>query len=676
VPTYKRMGVLLALVFLLSINAIQTKGNPFYRNFGYGSETEENLTTENEYSLAKKTSETYPRNPIYEITNEMQNLNKSYKIGFVEPVFTYAAYSDNSFYNFYHDYKDTKPNVDITRNIGLLRGNEIPDGPFKVYNAKSGAAPTIPYIDYFSTLRKHVEQMIPRALVNNITDIDVHFGRIFDSQNHSNSYDILFLFHSEYLTQEEYDNLRLFVVNGGTIVFTEANALYAEIKYDADKNSITLVKGHNWEFNGTAARKSVAERWPKETSEWTGSNFMYGKPTFIDLDFLNLPFNYTHSEEQHVTNKNATILHNYGVHDPKDNEFNATVATYEMHYGKGKVIGMSLYGHTLVGQEGFRSFLKMFDYIIIPHALVTKEYELTNGNKEKISIPSIMRTGVVSLIDVNKQDQVLTLNLKRSMLNQDNLTISIPRAIIGPAVNIAFEAKTETYEVVAGGKKLDFDHITLDSETGFEIPVPRNSTMVQIHYSLPTFSIYAPKDISMEAQGENTSVLELGEPKIHCNDAKNKSLCDSLNITNNKPKSLPIGSTYVTWVALDPYSGISVKDLQKITVYDDIRPDVKISRANLTILNNSDNSADILNITGSAYDKSGIERIEAFAYTLPFNGLFSYKTATPIVQGDWSKWSISLEVAKSEEIGITARATDKAGNRNWDKGVFSMYSNP
>jgi hypothetical protein len=127
---------------------------------------------------------------------------------------------------------------------------------------------------------------------------------------------------------------------------------------------------------------------------------------------------------------------------------------------------------------------------------------------------------------------------------------------------------------------------------------------------------------------------------------------------------------------LDPYSGISVKDLQKITVYDDIRPDVKISRANLTILNNSDNSVDILNITGSAYDKSGIERIEAFAYTLPFNGLFSYKTATPIVQGDWSKWSISLEVAKSEEIGITARATDKAGNRNWDKGVFSMYSNP
>jgi hypothetical protein len=287
-----------------------------------------------------------------------------------------------------------------------------------------------------------------------------------------------------------------------------------------------------------------------------------------------------------------------------------------------------------------------------------------------------MRTGEVSIIDVNEKAQVLTLNLKRSMLNQDNLTISIPRAILGPKVNITFEASTETYEVVAGGKKLDFDHITLDSETGFEIPVPRNSTMVQIHYSLPTYSIYAPKDISMEAQGENNSVLELGQPKIHCNDAKNKSLCDSLKVTNNTPKSFPIGSTYVSWVASDPYSGTSVKDLQKITVYDDVLPGVKISQANATLVNFSDSSAEILNVTGLAYDKSGIERVEAFAYTLPFNGLFSYKTATPIVQGDWSKWSISLEVAKSEEIGITVRATDKAGNRNWDKGVFSSYSNP
>lgn len=101
--------------------------------------------------------------------------------------------------------------------------------------------------------------------MRDITDIDVHFGRIFDSENYSNAYDILFLFHNEYLTQQEYDHLRLFVANGGTIVFTEANAPYAEINYNADNNSITLVRGHKWEFDGKVARKSVAERWPKET---------------------------------------------------------------------------------------------------------------------------------------------------------------------------------------------------------------------------------------------------------------------------------------------------------------------------------------------------------------------------------------------------------------------------
>ena len=57
-------------------------------------------------------------------------------------------------------------------------------------------------------------------------------------------YDILFLFHNEYLTQNEYTNLKNFVLNGGTIVFTEANALFAEVSYNNASNSITLVNGH------------------------------------------------------------------------------------------------------------------------------------------------------------------------------------------------------------------------------------------------------------------------------------------------------------------------------------------------------------------------------------------------------------------------------------------------
>lgn len=663
-------ALLEALLFLSFVAVIQTKVDP---TLIYAS-----VDNENEPSSLRELVSIGQPYSRYKIANETQDFNKTYKIGFVEPVFTYAAYNNNSFYNFYHKYKDTKPNVEITHNIGLLRGNGIPEGPFMVYNAKAGAVPTIPYIDYFSILKKNVEQMVPAAIVNNITDIDVHFGRIFNLQNHSNVYDILFIFHSEYVTQEEYDNLRLFVLNGGTIVFTEANALYAEIEYDATRNSVTLVKGHNWEFNGFAAKKSVAERWPEETGEWTGSNFMYGKPTFIDLDFLNLPFNYTHSEEQHITNSHASVLHNYGVHDPKDNAFNATVATYEMDYGKGKVIGIGLYGHTLVGQEGFESFLKLFDYIIIPHSLQTKGYKPIGGNnKDIISVPSIMQTGEVSVIEVNRPHHVLTLNLNRSTFQHDNLTISIPRSLIDPSVNVAFEASTESYDVVAGGKRLSFDYIILDTVTGFEISIPQNTTRVQVHYSLPTFSIHAPKDISMEAQGENTTVPQLGKPKINCNNNHMESgLCENITVTNNAPTSFPIGSTYVSWVASDPFAGASVKDLQKITIIDNIRPDVVITQAEFDT--GSDNSSllpvDILDVRGSAYDRSGIDKVEAFVYTLPFDGQFSYRPAAITSQGNSSSWSISLEVLSGgdDEVGVTVRATDKAGNRNWDKGIFSV----
>src|SRR5918999_3339962 len=223
-------ALLVALLFLSFVAVIQTKVDP---TLIYAS-----VDNENEPTRLRELASIGQPYSRYKIANETQDFNKTYRIGFVEPVFTYAAYSNNSFYNFYHKYKDTKPNVEITHNIGLLRGNGIPEGPFMVYNAKAGAVPTIPHIDYFSILKKNVEQMVPAAIVKNITDIDVHFGHIFNLQNHSNVYDILFIFHSEYVTQEEYDNLRLFVLNGGTIVFTEANALYAEIEYDATRNSI------------------------------------------------------------------------------------------------------------------------------------------------------------------------------------------------------------------------------------------------------------------------------------------------------------------------------------------------------------------------------------------------------------------------------------------------------
>jgi hypothetical protein len=65
----------------------------------------------------------------------------------------------------------------------------------------------------------HVKKAVPNAIVTVMRDEDVHDGHIFNTDNNkTNAYDILLLFHNEYVTQNQYNNLKQFVSNGGTIV--------------------------------------------------------------------------------------------------------------------------------------------------------------------------------------------------------------------------------------------------------------------------------------------------------------------------------------------------------------------------------------------------------------------------------------------------------------------------
>src|SRR2546429_2051459 len=92
-----------------------------------------------------------------------------------------------------------------------------------------------------------------------------------------------------------------------TMIVLDGNVFYAEVKYDRYTNTITLVKGHSWAFNGKSAWKSVAERWDKETSQWVGSNYLCYS---CQIAFANDPFEYKHHEEQYITNPNDKILMN------------------------------------------------------------------------------------------------------------------------------------------------------------------------------------------------------------------------------------------------------------------------------------------------------------------------------------------------------------------------------
>ncbi|MGE0243578.1 MAG: N,N-dimethylformamidase beta subunit family domain-containing protein [Nitrososphaeraceae archaeon] len=54
----------------------------------------------------------------------------------------------------------------------------------------------------------------------------------------------MILGHQEYVTQNEYNNLKGSVSNGGILILSDGNALYTQVKYDKSTDTITLVKGN------------------------------------------------------------------------------------------------------------------------------------------------------------------------------------------------------------------------------------------------------------------------------------------------------------------------------------------------------------------------------------------------------------------------------------------------
>jgi hypothetical protein len=303
-------------------------------------------------------------------SQEQEGQNKK-KIALVDNTFTDAAYSPNAFYFFYAKYKGTPMGAEIKTDLTMLTA-QLPDPVGLSLNKSVNVSSFEHLVDPSDKEKQHlipiareVQKIIPDSAVTIIRDEDIHNGRIFKS-NGSNAFDILILFHQEYMTQTGYDNLRHFVASGGRMVFVDGNIFYAQVDYNKNKRTVTLVEGHDWEFNEKFAKKGIGERWFNENKEWVGSNFLLSELS-DKLVFQNNPFNYTHFEENFITNPNVKLIYNYGVKIPKANPYRgAIVATYELGYGKGKVIMFGIYAMNLVFNK---TFMQFFDKVINNYVL-------------------------------------------------------------------------------------------------------------------------------------------------------------------------------------------------------------------------------------------------------------------------------------------------------------------
>jgi len=272
----------------------------------------------------------------------IQNINKL-KIGLVKPIFTDAAYN-NRFYVFYAKHAFLPLGVNITKDLYLLNSKVLELSNKDIHNVSALSHPS----NVINGLSNHPT---PAKLIN---DIDVDKGKIFDNRYRLNLYDILIIGHQEYVTQKEYDNLKQFVSNGGMLILLDSNVFYAEVNYFDNNNTISLVKGHDWAYNGKTAWKSVNERWKNETEQWVGSNYLCYRCV---KEFKNNPFNYTSHEEQYITNPKDIILLNYNpILLPYMPKSNVAIATYELNYGKGKVISLGIYSDDIIHNANFVRF--------------------------------------------------------------------------------------------------------------------------------------------------------------------------------------------------------------------------------------------------------------------------------------------------------------------------------
>ncbi len=58
------------------------------------------------------------------------------------------------------------------------------------------------------------------------------------------------------------------------MILLNDHVFYAEVKYFGNNNTISLVKDHDWAYNGKTSWNSIGERWKDEIKDWFGSNYL------------------------------------------------------------------------------------------------------------------------------------------------------------------------------------------------------------------------------------------------------------------------------------------------------------------------------------------------------------------------------------------------------------------
>jgi len=135
--------------------------------------------------------------------------NDNQKSVVIFPIFTAAAYSEPGFYTHYRGECDEK---------------------CLTVELKDAYSPT-------STVSGNGFQVLYLLGYETISDIDVD-----QNPNTLEQYDKVILLHNEYVTKRMFDA----ITNHPNVIYLYPNAMYAEVEFNEEENTITLIRGHSY----------------------------------------------------------------------------------------------------------------------------------------------------------------------------------------------------------------------------------------------------------------------------------------------------------------------------------------------------------------------------------------------------------------------------------------------
>lgn len=179
---------------------------------------------ENPARLKYVASDIVPREEYQNFYADVQIFLEPQNTITVFPKFTEAAYNEPGFYTYYREECDTRC---LTVKIG--------DYPSH-YTASKNGFKVLTLLGY-----------------DFITDVD-----LAKNPEILTSYDKVILLHNEYVTREMFDA----ITNHPNVIYLYPNAMMAEVEFNQDANTITLIRGHyypesqikngfDWEYDNT-----------------------------------------------------------------------------------------------------------------------------------------------------------------------------------------------------------------------------------------------------------------------------------------------------------------------------------------------------------------------------------------------------------------------------------------